>query len=636
VRVSDEPTIGGPPPKRPTPEQLAVIRHRGTPARLLAGPGTGKTDTFAWRAEDLIETDGVPPEQILMLSYSRLSARELRIRLRRLRKGDIPTPKTLHSYALEQLRRNRVGSVCGERIVDDWEMKSFFRDDLASRLGTSGAKAGALLIAMQADWRMLKDVEKPLPQDRAALEDALRAFRLVFDFALLDELVYRLKTWADKQPEFKPELRHLMVDEFQDMNKCDQAVIRLLRDRSGAELLVAGDDEQSVHGWRQANPDAIRSFIADYAAVPYDLTECWRCGQNIIDHSFSVIEPMRDRDPKRVRLTSKRSDPGEVLIVAAKSAQASPRDVARLLAHLVHGERSCTTGEVLVLVPRRDFAELYVAALTKAGVRATNLVDPGSVLDAKAIRQLLYALQLVLTPTDSVSFRALLHLEGGIGPARVRPIIDRAIARRTTFIDAARTDTDKKVAAVCARVAGFPAIEPIMPARDAITSMAAYLGTSDADRDALLTIAEGITGDLTQEIEPTLLQIREFRHTEAPSGEENPDGPVRVMSFRQAKGLSAGVVIVTDIDDEIVPGGDDPDLLDEQRRLLYVSMTRAERKLYLLYCGRRARSPSAFAGTGSRRQWWEQRTPSRFLQDLAIRTKTIDELVPTIGKNTTS
>src|SRR5207237_9553751 len=138
---------------------------------------------------------------ILRPSYSRLSARELRIRLRRYRKGDIPTPKTLHSYALEQLRRHKVGSVCGERIVDDWGMKRFFRDDLASRLGTSGAKAEALLIALQADWRMLKDVEKPLPQDRAALEDALRALRPVFDFALLDELVYRLKTWADKQPE---------------------------------------------------------------------------------------------------------------------------------------------------------------------------------------------------------------------------------------------------------------------------------------------------------------------------------------------------------------------------------------------------------------------------------------------------
>lgn len=615
VRMSDEAEAGGPPPKRPTDEQRAVIRHRGRPARLLAGPGTGKTDTFAWRAKDLIETDGVSPERILMLSYSRLSAHELGTRIRRHRKGENPAPKTLHSYALEQLRRNKVSSVCGERIVDGWEMRRFFRNDLASRLAMSGAQAEALLNAMQADWRMLKDVDKPLPKDRAALEDALRALRPVFDFALLDELVYRLKTWAEKQPSFRPNLRHVMVDEFQDLNKCDQAVIRLLWERSGAELLVAGDDEQSVHGWRQANPDAIRSFPADYGAVAFDLTECWRCGQTIIDHSFAVIEPMRDRDPQRAKLTSKQQDPGDVLIVAAKSAQASPKDVARLVAHLVHGERSCTTGQVLVLVPRRDFAQTYGDALTKANVRATNLVEPGAVLDTKASRKLLYALQLAMTPTDSVSLRALMHLESGIGPARIRPIIERAIANGESFIAAARASADRKVAAVCARVAGFPAISRTTTARDAVTTMAAHLGTSDGDRDALLDTAEGITGDLSLEIEPTLLQVREFRHSEQASGEESPDGPVRVMSFRQAKGLDAPVVIVTDVDDEIVPGSNDQDSIDEQRRLLYVSMTRAERRLYLFYCGRRAQDASAFAGTGSRRRWWEERTASRFLQD---------------------
>jgi len=634
--MSEEPTTGCLPPKRPTDEQLTVIRHRGKPARLLAGPGTGKTDTFAWRAKDLIETDGVKPERILMLSYSRLSAHELGARIRRCRKGDNPTPKTLHSYALEQLRRNKVASVCGERIVDAWEMKTFFREDLASRIGTTGPKAEALLNAMQADWRLLKDVDKPLPKDRAALEDALRALRPVFDFALLDELVYRLKNWGEKQPEFKPEFDYLMVDEFQDLNKCDQAVIQLIKDRSGAELLVAGDDEQSVHRWRQANPDAIRSFLKDYGAVPFDLTECWRCSQNIIDHAFSVIEPMSDRDPKRAKLVSKQKHSGEVLIVAAKSAQASPKDVARLVAHLVHVEKPCTSGQVLVLVPRRSFAEDYVEAIKKASVRAANLVEPGAVLDTKPIRQLMYALQLAMKPTDSVSFRALLYLEGGIGPARVRPIIDRAVTKGESFIDAARVSTDGKVVAVCARVAGFPAITPTAAAKDAITAMAAYLGTADGERDALLETTLAITGDLSLEIETTLQHVREFRISEQASGEENPDGPARVMSFRQAKGLSSPVVIITDVDDEIVPGGDDRQHLDEQRRLLYVSMTRAERKLYLFYCGTRARDRSAFAGTGRQRKPWEQRTPSRFLADLKIPTKKIDDLVPPAARQAAS
>ena len=632
MRVNEESTTpAGPAPKRPTEEQRQVIRHRGKPARLLAGPGTGKTDTFAWRAKDLIETDGVQPERILMLSYSRLSAHELGVRIRRHRTGTNPTPKTLHSYALEQLRRNRVASVCGERIVDGWEMTNFFREDLASRLGMTGAKAEELLNAMQADWRMLKDVDKPLPSDRAAIENALRALRPVFDFALLDELVYRLKSWGEKQPAFKPEFDHVMVDEFQDLNKCDQALIRLIQQRSGADVLVGGDDEQSVHRWRQANPDAIRSFPKDHGAATYELTECWRCGQNIIDHAFSVIEPMSDRDGTRAKLVSKRTDPGEVVIVAAKSAQASPKDVARLVRHLVRIEKSCTSGEVLVLVPRRPFAADYVEALQNAGERAVNLVEPGAVLDTKPIRTLIYALQLSIQPTDDISFRALLHLEGGIGPARIRPIINRAIANTETFIVAARASTDAKVAAVCAKVAKFPQIFPTTNAKDAILAMATFLGTASTERDALLDLALAITGDLSLEIATTVLQMREFRLSEHASG-ENPDGPVRAMSFRQAKGLSAPVVIITDVDDEILPGGDEQEHLDEQRRLLYVSMTRAERKLYLFYCGTRARDKSAFAGTGRRRKPWDQRTPSRFLADLDIVTKKIDELVPAASK----
>lgn len=201
-------------------------------------------------------------------------------------------------------------------------------------------------------------------------------------------------------------------------------------------------------------------------------------------------------------------------------------------------------------------------------------------------------------------------------------------ASASSRIASSRSRRTARLGSTLRAVDGFPQTPPTMPARDAITAMAKYLGTSDTDRDALLTTVEGITGDLTLEIEPTLLQIREFRHSEQVSGEENPNGPVRVMSFRQAKGLSAPVVIITDIDDEIVPGTDDPDGLDEQRRLLYVSMTRAERLLYLFYCGHRARSRTAFAGTGSRRQWWEQRTPSRFLQDLDIPAKSIDDLAP--------
>ena len=594
----------------------------------MAAPGTGKTDTMAGKIVRLLE-EGVSPDAILALSFSRLAATELAERLSELAPDAVlPRPRTLHSFALEELRKHKLYAVCGDNIIDDWEMEQFFRADLASFIGGTPAAAEKLLNAMQADWRTLKDEDAPLPVDRAKLEDTFRKLRPVFDFVLLGELVYRLKRWASKTPEYAPALQFILVDEYQDMNRCDQELIRLLQSRSQAELLVAGDDDQSIHGWRQANPDGIRDYPKEYSASDFTLTECWRCGQTIIDKAWEVISALDDHSSSRKKPVSMRKESGTVLIVAAKSAQSAHGDVAKLVKARIDAGATAS-GNVMVLVQRRYLGSRYAEAISKTGVSAIDLTSTDKLLDDPEIRRLLYVIRLKLNPADPVAFRALIRLAGGIGPAKTKPMLDAAVAGGKSLRTVVASLSDQaKLTAVLTEVDGVSDITTEMIASEVIRTIAGELGTSEQLLQQFLDLVDGIGDDvISSPIGEALTTLQEFRVNPQPAAKKDVNGPVRVMTMRQAKGLSAEVVIVTDLDDEIMPGSDDQDRIDEQRRTLYVSMTRAVRELYLFYCGTRTKDRTRFAGTGGRRRHSDRRTISRFLDETDIEAKRITDLL---------
>jgi superfamily I DNA/RNA helicase len=310
-------------------------------------------------------------------------------------------------------------------------------------------------------------------------------------------------------------------------------------------------------------------------------------------------------------------------VVRSKTAGKGVNDVTRLTKHLLKSKR-CTSGQILVLVPRRAFARGYVEAFTKAHINAVNYVRPGDVLDRPAVRKLMYALKLGTSPEDPIAVRAMLDLAGGIGPAKIKAITTVAISRRQPFPAAARDSANVRVRAVLTDLGKLPHVDGTIHWPEALKVIATHLGTPQTDLDELIAFIKTIVPDETEEIERCLLVIREFRIDSQSSGDYPPDGPVRVMTMGQAKGLSAPVVLLTDLDDEIVPGAK-PE--DEQRRILYVAMTRAEWLLYLFYCVGRKNSPTAYAGIGSSQVAGGARSLSHFLQDLSHEARDISDLL---------
>jgi DNA helicase-2/ATP-dependent DNA helicase PcrA len=254
------------------PEQRTAAAHVGSHARLLAGPGTGKTLTLARHACFLVAERNVPPGNILAVTFTRAAARELRQRVQKeLGEEQCPRISTLHSFALRQLLKNatRITDLPQPlRIADDWEERHIILEDLKTLLNLGHIdEARDLLGELSADWQSLTadeaDWERRFPDPRFL--GAWREHRRIYGYTLRSELVYQLKKALAQRGDFELEgpLEHFLVDEYQDLNRCDLAVVREIASRK-VELFIAGDDDQSIYGFRKAHPEGIRRFPQDY------------------------------------------------------------------------------------------------------------------------------------------------------------------------------------------------------------------------------------------------------------------------------------------------------------------------------------------------------------------------------------
>ena len=215
--------------------QRAAAAHAGTHARLLAGPGTGKTLTLTRRICFLVTERNISAENILALTFTRAAAWELRQRVaNELGENSSPHISTLHSFALRQLLKNEKrmkGLPQPLRIADDWEERNIVQRDLKDLLKLPHIdRAKELLNELSADWQSLtadeEDWEKRFPNP--AFLGAWREHRQIYGYTLRSELVYQLKKGLELRGDFKldGQIEYLLVDEYQDLNRCDLAVVQ--------------------------------------------------------------------------------------------------------------------------------------------------------------------------------------------------------------------------------------------------------------------------------------------------------------------------------------------------------------------------------------------------------------------------
>lgn len=621
-----------------TPEQQKAASHFGKHARLLAGPGTGKTRSLTRRVLYLVEQKGVKANKILALTFTRAATAELKGRVKADLGDNSPLPhiSTLHSFALKTILQYGTAFRLPQpvRIADDYEERWIIQEELKRILKLQRvSEAADLLARLSADWEQLTadcaDWEKRFPNP--AFLGAWREHRQVYGYTLRSELVYQLKqalTEGDLQIDSPPS--HLLVDEYQDLNACDLAVIRALAEK-GAELFSAGDDDQSIYGFRYANPEGIRRFHREYnPCALLELAECKRCDRKILELALYIAR----QDPRRLDKPIHPADGagnGEVRILRFDKQDSEADGIAKICVWLTK-KIGIAPEEILILL-RSDhnvqFSKPIREALKAHGLEVAKVANPLEPLncpedDAGSAqndgRILLCLLRLIVNPKDHLAWRTLLALrDNGLGDAAMEALYELARKEGKTFSDVLQlvksdptplsrfgNKVKDEVEAIESLVAGEKP-QPTASLGEFIRGFAQKHIADGAVREAVSKVFERVLE--VADVENLDELLRAINVSLGDAEQERQKGAINLMTMHQAKGLSADAVFVVAAEDEYLPGRSTGSRADDERRLLYVSVTRARHYLFLTHCRKRT-GPQRHTGRNSGKL---QRTLSRFL-----------------------
>jgi superfamily I DNA/RNA helicase len=587
-----------------TREHLAIAASTAQRLRVMAGPGTGKSFAMKRRIARLIEVDGVDPERILAVTFTRTAARDLE---RELQNMGVPgcddiSAGTVHSFCFKLLLRNDVFGFLGRvprglisfnnKGVSGFEVEPLLAD--LQPLGNFGARRAMTrrIRAFEADWARLQHQQPGWPIDPVdqQFHILLTAWLRFHRGMLIGELVPEALRYLRNNPA-SPALQqfdHIVVDEYQDLNRAEQELIDVLA--TGKHLSIVGDVDQSIYRFRYAHPEGITDFSNRHQNVEdHELDECRRCRELIVTVSDNVIRgnypPGTDH-----RLVPLQPQPGPatVRVVQWGTLNAEADGIAAFIRHLVT-QRGFSAGDILVLSPRRVIANEIKRRLSAPGFGITaHSFYNDKLLEPEEAQAAMTKLQLLSNPEDRVALRYWL----GIGSSSWRRGQYATLRDHCEHADLSPADVLAQVAAGQLQLAGVNQLIVRYLELQAELARLGQLGVTDLFDDLFPggnawadPIRELVTGkvDEVEDAEGLLDLLR----TEITQPEMPAEGDfVRIMSLHKSKGLTSRVTIIVGCIHGLIPFVDN-DLppaeqrahLQEQRRVFYVALTRAKEVL---------------------------------------------------------
>jgi DNA helicase-2/ATP-dependent DNA helicase PcrA len=604
-------------------EQLAAVTHGDGPQLVLAGAGSGKTRVITYRVSWLIRERGVEPDAIVAVTFTNKAAAEMRDRIEQLL-GIFPLPTfvgTFHRFALTLLRRwgARVGVDPGFVIFDRDDQIALVKKALAEEgLSESSYPPRSVLGAVSAAKNQLRD---PDAFERAASgffeQRVARVYRRYqgllhrssgVDFDDMLRLAVQLVTRETEIKErLRGRIRHLLVDEFQDTNHAQMRLIHELVGEGG-NLTAVGDEDQGIYRWRGADLDNVLDFEKSFpGATVRKLERNYRSSQNILTAAGDLVARNQRRRGKR--LWTDAGDGEKVELYKAGDEQDEARWIARTLQDL-RGERAWSEMGVLVRTnaQTRSIEERFLREEIPY-----DLVGGVRFYERAEIKDLVAYLRVLRNPRDDYSLlRVLNQPPRGIGRATREMLEQQAADRRQPLWDAlVHLEPGSWPSRAASALSDFrELIEELRRAAEELP-LPALLDRllQRTGLDTLYDKADAESQGRRENIQEFLTAAQEFTEEEVSRGEEDPliafldhaslvadidewraDRGVSLMTLHSAKGLEFPVVIVAGLEDGLLPHFNSmgaPESVEEERRLLYVGMTRAEQRLFLTCCRRR-------------------------------------------------
>ncbi len=599
-------------------QQQAFVMHDPTEsARVLAGPGTGKSFAAVQFLERLAKER--PGLRVRMLTFTRAATAEFAAKMddADLTGLGIARPATVHSFALSTLLRAGHGALPAPlRIPDSWEVRNLIRPHLARRLKAQGHSTATPKVVkkleeeMAAGWQSLDPDAELFVDTNAALGAAYvglwREHRGIFGYSLLAELVFAAGRVLEDHGTAGVDLDLLLVDEYQDLNEADIKMIRLIHE-SGVAIVALGDDDQSIYSYRLAAPEGIRRFLVEFGTEhDYPLSESRRCGRQILGAAGTLIDAQPGRTAKPPLVAASGAPEGVYAYLRFPNEDEELAGAAQMIAARVREGVEPSQIVVLTRSVANRWADWLKPYLDELGIPVSWT---GWVEDAMAeveIRRWIALAHLKLDGEDSLAWWTLLNLTRGIGDTFIDYIYDQ-VQGGETF---GQTLLRLRAVGFPGRAHGTPRVEELMDvaaaAIDAMDLDAAELDergwggwlldrmnrdqVSETARHLFEMVGAAVAAD--EGLSGLLSQLETMGKDLAASEGQG----VRVMTMNGSKGLTVNTAVVLGVEEGIVPRTEPGTNADEERRLLYVAMTRATDMCVLTYAQRRS-GPSARIGT---------------------------------------
>jgi DNA helicase-2/ATP-dependent DNA helicase PcrA len=591
-----------------TDEQEAAACHDGGNLLIVAGAGTGKTTTLTARLAHLVAT-GVAPERILLLTFTRRAAAELLGRVDAITGTDVAgraTGGTFHSVAARTLRRYgaAVGLDPGFTVLDQpdtADLLALVRDEIdepgrdARRRARPDAMAAILSRVVNAREPLGDVLARRFPWCAAERDELAATFRAyaerkraanVVDYDDLLLLWWAAATDATAGPLLAGRFDHVLVDEYQDTNALQADLLAALVD-GGATITAVGDDAQAIYAFRAATVRNILDFPARFAADVVTLTRNHRSLAPVLAVADAVMAEATERHPKA--LVSVRGSGSRPTLASCHDEHAQAVAVCQRV--LDHVDQGTSLRDQAVLFRTAHHSDLLEVELT---VRHIPFVKYGGLkyLEAAHVKDLVATLRVLVNPADELAWFRVAQLLDGVGPATARRVaaaggIEPALAVRAlpdAALPSASALVEALTAARGAALAEQPAAQIETVRRWLDDRVVARRRTPAARLVDLERLQQAATATASLERFLTELTLDPPAWTGDLAGPPHLDDDfLNLSTIHSAKGCEWEVVHVIHLSDGNVPSdmaAGDAEEIEEERRLLYVAMTRARDALH--------------------------------------------------------
>jgi len=620
------------------PQQLAAVEHCESPLLVLAGAGSGKTSVITQKIAHLIQRRRLPASKIAAITFTNKAAKEMRERVGKLISSEDAaalTVCTFHALGLKflQIEHARAGLRRGFSVLDADDSEGIVKElapkgakpdvlfgirNLLSRAKNAGLSPEEALAAARSPRELEAATIYDLYQQRLA------AFNAV-DFDDLIRLPLRiLESDAECRDAWRERLRYLLVDEYQDTNDAQYRLLKALAGERG-NITCVGDDDQSIYAWRGANPENIDQLGRDWPNLRViKLEQNYRCGKRILRAANKLIANNPHLHEKK--LWSEHPEGPQIRVLECKEGEHEAERVAAVATTLA--EKYKARWEDMAILYRGNFQARPLEKALRMARIPYHLTGALSFLDRAEVKDLLCYLRLLTNPSDDAAFLRVVNVpKREIGSTTLEKLGQMAQSKHCSLLEATRSDgvlrqlTPRPAAAL----AGFSELIDELrsaslheSAADLVerilkrTGYAAQIAASTPDPSVrerklgnLRELADWFramqkngnsAGDLAS-------QLALLSHADR----DEPGNAVRMMTLHAAKGLEFRFVFIVGCEDGTLPheGALDEGRVDEERRLMYVGITRAKELLTLSWSARTKRYGEIHSNQ-----------PSRFLHEL--------------------